>query len=183
MEHILKWVDQADGIKAIALRYFFVAGAKADGSIGEDHDPETHLVPNVLKAAIGKIPQIVMFGDDYDTPDGFNVRDYVHVVDLVDAHLLALNYLNQNNRSDYFNLGSANGFSVKQMVEAAKQATRVDIPSKIGPRRPGDPDSLIADSTKARRLLGWQPQYESTVDMIATAWNFMQKHPNGYGDK
>ena len=183
MEKIMKWADTAHDIKAIALRYFNVAGAKADGSIGEDHDPETHLVPNILKAALGQKDKITMFGDDYDTPDGFNVRDYVHVVDLADAHLLALDYIVKNEKSDQFNLGSANGFSVKEMVEAAKQATNLDINSEVGPRRPGDPDILVADSAKAREVLGWTPKYESVVDMIETAWNWTENHPDGYQDK
>lgn len=183
MEKIINWADTADGIKAIALRYFNVAGAKADGSIGEDHQPETHLVPNILQAALGQKDQITMFGDDYDTPDGFNVRDYVHVLDLADAHLLALDYLVKEEKSDQFNLGSANGFSVKEMVEAAKKATGVEIKAEVGPRRPGDPDILVADSSKARRMLNWQPKYESVVDMIETAWNWTKNHPDGYQDK
>lgn len=183
MEKIINWADAADGIKAIALRYFNVAGAKADGSIGEDHQPETHLVPNILQAALGQKDKITMFGDDYDTPDGFNVRDYVHVLDLADAHLLALDYLVKEEKSDQFNLGSANGFSVKEMVEAAKKATGVEIKAEVGPRRPGDPDILVADSSKARRMLNWQPKYESVVDMIETAWNWTKNHPDGYQDK
>lgn len=183
MEKMMGWADKAYGIKWVALRYFNVAGAMPDGSIGEDHQPETHLVPIILQAASGKRDYIEMFGDDYNTPDGFNVRDYVHVVDLADAHILALNYLNQGKPSAQFNLGSATGFSVKEMVEAARKATGVDIKSKVGPRRAGDPDILVADSTAAREVLGWKPNYDNVEDIIKTAWNWVETHPNGYDDK
>lgn len=182
MEQIMGWSDKAYGIKGVALRYFNVAGAIEDGSIGEDHTPETHLVPNVLFAALGKKDKITMFGSDYDTPDGFNVRDYVHPIDLADAHLLALEYLQKENRSDVFNLGSSTGFSVKQMVDAAEAVVGKPIPQEVGPRRSGDPDTLIADSTKARTVLGWSPQYDSVEDIIRTAWKWTQSHPNGYED-
>lgn len=183
MEKIMAWADQAYGIKGVALRYFNVAGAIEDGSIGEDHGPETHLVPNILFAALGKNDKIVMYGDDYDTPDGFNVRDYVHPIDLADAHLLALDYMDKTNKSNVFNLGSSSGFSVKQMVDAAEKVTGKTIPQEVGPRRAGDPDTLIADSSKAREVLGWKPQYDSVEDIIRTAWNWTQKHPDGYNDK
>lgn len=180
MEKIMGWADQADGIKWVALRYFNVAGAAEDGTIGEDHAPETHLVPIILQAGLGQRDYIEMFGDDYNTPDGFNVRDYVHVLDLADAHILALDYLKEGGNSNQFNLGSATGFSVKEMVEAACKATGVDIPSKIGPRRPGDPDILVANSDKARRVLGWAPKYDNVEDIIKTAWQWHQSHPEGY---
>lgn len=180
MEHMIQWAEKAYGMKWVALRYFNVAGAKADGSIGEDHPIETHLVPIILEAALGQREKIMMFGDDYKTPDGFNVRDYVHVMDLADAHVKALDYLAAGKPSEAFNLGSAAGYSVKEMVEAARTATGVDIPAEVGPRRAGDPDSLVASSDKARELLGWQPQYENVEDIIGTAWNWMQKHPHGY---
>jgi UDP-glucose 4-epimerase len=166
----------------VALRYFNVAGAAEDGTIGEDHDPESHLVPNILLAAVGKKDKITMFGDDYDTPDGFGVRDYVHPMDLVDAHLLALDYLERENKSDVFNLGSSTGFSVKQMVDTAEKVVGKPIPQETGLRRPGDPDTLVADSTKARQTLGWQPQYDNVEKIIATAWNWTEKHPDGYND-
>lgn len=180
MEHMIQWAEKAYGMKWVALRYFNVAGAKADGSIGEDHPVETHLVPIILQAALGQRDKIMMFGDDYKTPDGFNVRDYVHVMDLVAAHVKALDYLAADKPSEAFNLGSASGYSVKEMVEAARTATGVDIPAEVGPRRAGDPDSLVASSQKARELLGWEPQYENVEDIIKTAWNWMQKHPHGY---
>ncbi|AIG66042.1 UDP-glucose 4-epimerase GalE [Weissella tructae] len=180
MEHMIQWAEKAYGMKWVALRYFNVAGAKADGSIGEDHPVETHLVPIILEAALGQREKIMMFGDDYKTPDGFNVRDYVHVMDLADAHIKALDYLAEGKPSEAFNLGSASGYSVKEMVEAARVATGVEIPAEVGPRRAGDPDSLVASSDKARELLHWQPQYENVEDIIQTAWTWMQKHPHGY---
>lgn len=183
MEKMMAWADSAYGIKWVALRYFNVAGAIEDGSIGEDHGPETHLVPIILQSAAGQREYIEMFGDDYKTPDGFNVRDYVHVVDLADAHILALDYLAKGNKSAQFNLGSATGFSVKEMVEAAREATGVNIEAKVGPRRPGDPDILVADSTQAREVLGWQPKFDNVKDIIKTAWNWKEKHPNGYDDR
>lgn len=183
MEKMMAWADSAYDIKWVALRYFNVAGAIDDGSIGEDHGPETHLVPIILQAAAGQRDYIEMFGDDYNTPDGFNVRDYVHVVDLADAHILALDYLAKGNKSAQFNLGSATGFSVKEMVEAAREATGVNIKAKVGPRRPGDPDILVADSTQAREVLGWQPKFDNVKDIIKTAWNWKEKHPNGYDDR
>ncbi|MBM7616789.1 UDP-glucose 4-epimerase [Weissella uvarum] len=183
MEHIMRWADEAYGLKWVALRYFNVAGAKADGSIGEDHPTETHLVPIILQVALGERDKIMMYGDDYNTPDGFNVRDYVHVMDLADAHIEALDYLADGNPSNQFNLGSANGYSVKEMVEAARKATGKEIPAEVGPRRVGDPDSLVASSDKAREILGWQPQYENVEDIIKTAWTWHQKHPHGYEDR
>lgn len=183
MEEIMHWVEKAHDLRWVAFRYFNVAGAKADGSIGEDHPVETHLVPIILQTAAGQREKIMMFGDDYQTPDGFNVRDYVHVTDLADAHILALDYLAEGNPSDQFNLGSANGYSVKQMVEAARKVTGQPIPAEVGPRRPGDPDSLVASSDKARRVLGWQPAYENVEDIIRTAWTWEQKHPRGYEDR
>ncbi len=179
----MHWSDLAYGIKFVALRYFNVAGAKADGSIGEDHGPETHLVPIVLQVANGQRDTLKIFGTDYDTPDGTNVRDYVHVVDLADAHILALKYLAEGNESNAFNLGSATGFSNRQILEAARKATGKEIPAEDAPRRPGDPDTLVADSSKARDILGWKPQYDDIEKIIATAWKWHSTHPNGYNDK
>ncbi|ALO03628.1 UDP-glucose 4-epimerase GalE [Lactiplantibacillus paraplantarum] len=183
MEQIMHWADAAYGIKFVALRYFNVAGAKPDGSIGEDHGPETHLVPIILQVAQGKRDELKIFGDDYNTPDGTNVRDYVHVIDLADAHILALKYLAAGNDSNAFNLGSSTGFSNKQMLAAAREVTGQPIPAKLAPRRPGDPDSLVAASDKARDVLGWQPNYDNVNDIIETAWAWTQKHPNGYDDR
>ena len=183
MEKIMHWADKADGIKSIALRYFNVAGASSDGSIGEDHGPETHLIPNILKSAISGDGNFTIFGDDYDTKDGTNVRDYVQVEDLIDAHILALKHVMETNKSDVFNLGTAQGYSNLEILEAAKKVTGIDIPYTIGPRRGGDPDSLVADSSKARKILGWKPKHENVDDVIATAWNWHKTHPKGYEDK
>lgn len=182
METIMKWADQAYGIKFVALRYFNVAGAKPDGSIGEDHGPETHLLPIVLQVAQGKREKIAIFGDDYNTPDGTNVRDYVHPFDLADAHSLAVDYLRKGNESSAFNLGSSNGFSNLAIVEAARKVTGHPIPLEIAGRRPGDPDTLVASSDKARQVLGWQPKFDNIEMIIETAWEWHSTHPNGYAD-
>ena len=183
MEKMMHWADKAYGIKFVALRYFNVAGAAPDGTIGEDHGPETHLVPIILQVAQGKRDELSIFGDDYNTPDGTNVRDYVHVMDLADAHILAIKYLEAGNESNAFNLGSSTGFSNKQMLEAAREVTGEPIPAKITPRRPGDPDSLVAASDKARNVLGWDPKYDDVHDIIATAWKWHSTHPKGYDDR
>nr|KGO16006.1 UDP-glucose 4-epimerase [Oenococcus oeni X2L] len=183
MEQIMAWSDQAYGIKGVALRYFNVAGAKADGSIGEDHNPETHMIPNILMVAQGKKDKMVIFGDDYNTPDGTNVRDYVHVVDLADAHVLALEYLQRENKSNRFNLGTEMGMSNKQLISAAKKVTGIDFKVEIGPRRAGDPNALVASPKKAKEVLGWDPKLSNVEDEIKSAWNWMTKHPNGYDDK
>ncbi|MFT8703195.1 UDP-glucose 4-epimerase [Oenococcus oeni] len=183
MEQIMSWSDQAYGIKGVALRYFNVAGAKADGSIGEDHNPETHMIPNILMVAQGKKDKMVIFGDDYNTPDGTNVRDYVHVVDLADAHVLALEYLQRENKSNRFNLGTETGMSNKQLISAAKKVTGIDFKVEIGPRRAGDPDALVASPKKAKEVLGWDPKLSNVEDEIKSAWNWMTKHPNGYDDE
>jgi len=183
MEKIMHWADVAYGIKFVALRYFNVAGAKPDGSIGEDHHPETHLVPIILQVAAGEREQLQIFGGDYLTPDGTNVRDYVQVVDLADAHILALEYLKQGHDSNAFNLGSSTGFSNKQMLDAAREVTGKPIPAVMAPRRAGDPSTLIAASDKAREVLGWQPQYDDVKEIIKTAWNWKQCHPAGYDDR
>ena len=183
MEKIIKWADVAYGINFVALRYFNVAGAMPDGSIGEDHHPETHLIPIILQAAAGTRDGLQIFGDDYPTKDGTNVRDYVHVVDLADAHILAMKYLSEGNDSNAFNLGSATGFSNLEILNAARKVTGQPIPAKIGPRRPGDPSTLIAASDKARTILGWKPKFDDVEQVIATAWNWHQTHPEGFGDK
>jgi UDP-glucose 4-epimerase len=180
MEKIMHWSDIAYGIKFVALRYFNVAGAKPDGSIGEDHNPETHLIPIILQVAAGKRDKLQIFGDDYPTKDGTNVRDYVHVVDLADAHILALKYLAAGNDSNAFNLGSATGFSNLEILEAARRATGKEIPAVMAPRRPGDPSTLIASPDKARDILGWKPQFDDVEKIIATAWNWHEEHPEGY---
>ncbi|MGV3011481.1 UDP-glucose 4-epimerase GalE [Streptococcus thoraltensis] len=182
MESIMKWADQAYGIKFVPLRYFNVAGDKPDGSIGEDHRPETHLLPIVLQVALGQREKISIFGSDYDTKDGTNVRDYVHPFDLADAHLLAVKYLREGKESTAFNLGSSTGFSNLEIVEAARRVTGKEIPLEMAARRPGDPDSLIAESSKAREVLGWQPQFDNIDKIIETAWAWHSNHPHGYDD-
>lgn len=183
MEKIIHWSEIAYGIKYVALRYFNVAGAKSDGSIGEDHNPETHLIPVVLEVAAGQRDKLTIFGDDYDTKDGTNVRDYVHVEDLAEAHRLAMEYLRDGNESDIFNLGSSTGFSNKEILKNAREVTGKDIPAEIGPRRAGDPSTLIADSTKARKVLKWSPKYDDMHKIIEDAWNFKKKHLNGYEEE
>ncbi len=182
MEKMMKWCDEAYGMKYVALRYFNVAGAKSDASIGEDHTPETHLVPIILQVALGQRSALSIFGDDYDTPDGTCIRDYVHVEDLIAAHILALEYLKAGNKSDVFNLGSNSGYSVKEMLEAAREVTGKEIPAIVAPRRAGDPSSLVASSQKAKEILGWQPVYTDVKKIIETAWNWHVSHPNGYVD-
>ncbi|MGT2682857.1 UDP-glucose 4-epimerase GalE [Streptococcus porci] len=183
METIMKWSDQAYGITFVALRYFNVAGAKPDGSIGEDHGPETHLLPIILQVAQGEREKIMIFGDDYNTPDGTNVRDYVHPFDLADAHTLAVDYLRKGGASTAFNLGSSTGFSNLQILEAARKVTGKAIPAELANRRPGDPDTLIASSEKAREILGWKPQFDDIEKIIETAWTWHSSHPRGYDDR
>ncbi len=179
MEKIMKWSDMAYGIRYVSLRYFNVAGAAFDHSIGEVHVPETHLIPLVLRVPLGKSDSITVFGSDYKTPDGTCIRDYIHMDDLVQAHLLSLSYLQANNPSDFFNLGSNSGYSNLEVIEAARRITHHPIPVIMGERRPGDPDQLIASNQKAARVLGWKPQ-KGLDDIIASAWAFHQSHPEGY---
>lgn len=182
MEKIIDWCDQAYGIRYVSLRYFNVAGAKPNGEIGEDHHPETHLIPIILQVAQGKRDQLEVFGDDYPTPDGTCIRDYIHVSDLVEAHALAMDYLNKDLESQIINLGSNNGYSVLQMLEAARRVTNHSIPARIADRRPGDPARLVASSQKAREVLGWVPQITDVHEMIQSAWEWFNKYPQGYKD-
>ena len=182
VEHMLKWCDQAHGLKYCALRYFNVAGARPDGSIGEDHRPETHLIPLILQVAQGKRDKLSLFGTDYPTKDGTCIRDYIHVDDLIDAHILALDYLRSGNPSTAFNLGNGQGFSNREIIEAARHVTGHPIPVSEEDRRPGDPAVLIASSQKAMDVLGWNPKYTNIKDIIATAWLWHSTHPNGYDD-
>lgn len=180
MESMMRWEDQANGLKSVALRYFNVAGAKEDGSIGEDHTPETHLIPIILQVALGQRDHLQIFGDDYPTEDGTCIRDYIHVMDLAAAHYLALEYLRDGGETTAFNLGSENGYSVKEVYEAAKKITKKDIKAVISPRRAGDPSQLVASSTLIKEKLKWQPKYTNIEDIIQTAWNWHKNHPNGY---
>jgi UDP-glucose 4-epimerase len=179
MEKIMKWADWAYGLKYISLRYFNVAGADFSGEIGEDHNPESHLIPIVLQAALGKRPFISVYGTDYPTKDGTCIRDYIHVVDLINAHILSLEALLQGHDSDVFNLGSEDGYSVLEIIEAAKKITEVDFKVKIGERRQGDPAKLIASSKKIKEALGWKAEY-GIEDIIKSAYEFHKNHPNGY---
>lgn len=183
MEKIMHWADLADGLKFIALRYFNVAGAMPDASIGEDHSPETHLIPIILQVAAGKRLNLQIFCNDYPTKDGTNVRDYVHVLDLADAHVLALKYLEAGNSSTAFNLGSATGFSNMEILQAARKVTDKEIPASIGPRRSGDPSTLIASSEKAKKILGWKPKFDNIEKIIETAWKWHENNPEGFGDR
>ena len=182
MEKMMKWVSRANGVRYVSLRYFNAAGALPDGSIGEDHKTETHLIPLILQVPTGRRDHITVFGDDYPTPDGTCLRDYIHVVDLADAHVLALEYLRKGSASDIFNLGNGQGFSVKEMIAAAEKATGRSIKVEIGARRAGDPAQLIASSEKARAVLGWKPQFTDVEQVIGTAWKWHESHPHGYED-
>jgi UDP-glucose 4-epimerase len=170
VEKILQDYERAYGLRSIILRYFNAAGADPKGEIGEDHDPETHLIPLVLDAAMGRIDNIKVFGTDYDTVDGTCNRDYIHVNDLADAHVQSLDYLRRESRSDIFNLGNGNGFSVNQVIETAKRVTGRDITVKEVDRRPGDPAVLVGSSEKIERVLGWKPHFYKIEDIIRTAW-------------
>ncbi|CAM4360855.1 UDP-glucose 4-epimerase GalE [Paenibacillus macerans] len=182
MERMMAWFDQVLGIKYVSLRYFNAAGAHESGKIGEDHRPESHLIPLIIQAALGQRPSIQVFGDDYNTPDGTCVRDYIHVGDLADAHLRAVDYLQRGGDSNVFNLGNGQGFSVKEVIETVKSVTGRDFPVVISPRRAGDPAVLIASSDKARSVLGWQPSRGKLEDIIESAWAWHSNHPDGYND-
>jgi len=179
VERALPHLERAHGVRWIALRYFNAAGADPDGLIGEDHEPEEHLIPNAFKAALGG-PALTVFGDDYPTPDGTCVRDYIHVTDLADAHLRALRRLEQGGSSTAFNLGTGQGMTVKQIIEAASRAAGTPVPHVIGPRRAGDPARLVASNEAARRELGWQPARSDVQSIVDTAWRWHRTHPKGY---
>lgn len=180
VEKILNWCDRAYGIKYTTLRYFNAAGAHINGKIGEDHSPESHLIPLILNVALGKRDKILIFGDDYNTKDGSCIRDYIHVSDLASAHSLALERLKNGGESAIYNLGNGTGFSVKEMIEIARKVTNHPIPAEVVDRRPGDPAVLIASSEKAMKELNWKPKFNSVETIIETAWNFHKNHPNGY---
>lgn len=182
VEKMLKWCDKAYGIKYTALRYFNVAGAHSTGEIGEDHSPESHLIPIILQVALGKREHIGIYGDDYPTADGTCIRDYIHVMDLADAHILALKRLNNGGESEIFNLGNGEGFSVKEVIEVARKVTKHPIPAIVSPRRAGDPAKLVASSEKAMKELKWSPKYNTLEKIINTAWIWHKSHPDGYND-
>lgn len=182
MERMMSWFDKVLGIKYVALRYFNAAGAHASGKIGEDHRPESHLIPLVLQTALKQRESIAVFGDDYPTEDGTCIRDYIHVSDLADAHVRAVTYLRSGSGSNFFNLGNGLGFSVKEVIETAKEVTGLDIPVVIQERRAGDPAVLVASSDKARSVLGWNPSRADLKEIIRSAWNWHSSHPSGYGE-
>jgi len=179
LERMLHWLDELDRLRFATLRYFNAAGAVSP-DLGEDHDPETHLIPIVLEVAQGKREKIEIYGDDYDTPDGTCVRDFVHVLDLAQAHILALEALDDGSR--VYNLGNGNGYSVREVIDTAREVTGCDIPAEAGSPRPGDPATLVASSTKIREELGWSPNYDTLEDIVSSAWAWHQKHPDGYDD-
>lgn len=175
MEKMFKWVSYAHNLRYVSLRYFNACGAHISGTIGEAHNPETHLIPIALETANNKRDYISIFGDNYDTKDGTCIRDYIHVTDLAQAHILAVKYLEQGGKSEIFNLGNGIGFSVKEVIETAKKVTKHPIPVTIENRRLGDPAKLIASSTKAKNILGWEPQYTSLEKIISSAWKWHTK--------
>jgi len=178
LERILYWLDQIHGLRYAALRYFNAAGATIER--GENHNPETHLIPLVLQVALGQRDQITIYGSDYPTRDGTCVRDYIHILDLAQAHILALRALDGGSRT--YNLGNGQGYTVREVIETARQVTGHPIPSVDGPRRPGDPPELVAGSDRIRRDLGWEPRYPGLRDIVQSAWDWHKTHPNGYED-
>jgi UDP-glucose 4-epimerase len=178
LERLLASYDLAYGLKFVALRYFNAAGATHDR--GEDHEPESHLVPNVLAAAMGQKAEVSVFGNNYPTPDGTPIRDYVHVSDLADAHILALDYLRRGGQSDFINLGTGHGFSVLELIETARKVTSQPIPMRMEEPRPGDPARLVADASKAKRVLGWTPALSDLESILRSDWDWRQRHPRGY---
>ncbi len=181
MERMMAWVSRAHGLSYVALRYFNACGAHPSGAIGEAHDPETHLIPIILQVPNGQREALTIYGDDYPTPDGTCVRDYIHVTDLAQAHILAFDYLMAGGANNVFNLGNGAGFSNREVVAAARRVTGHPIPAVIGPRRAGDPSRLVASSEKARSVLGWDPKFADLDTIIATAWAWHKSHPHGYG--
>jgi UDP-glucose 4-epimerase len=181
IENMLSWFDKSHELKSVSLRYFNAAGAKLDGSKGEDHRPETHLIPNLIKAGM-QDKEFVLYGDDYNTKDGTCIRDYIHVLDLASAHVLALDYLAEG-KTDVFNAGTGKGYSNLEVVSMVEQVSGNKLKVKIGERRPGDADRLVADNKKIKSVLGWKPQYSDLKTIVKTAWLWHQKHPNGYVDK
>jgi UDP-glucose 4-epimerase len=183
IERMLHWCDQAYGLKSVCLRYFNAAGAHPNGMIGEDHTPESHLIPIVLQVALGQRDSIKIYGEDYSTPDGSCIRDYIHVMDLANAHWLALEKLRKDGQSSVYNLGNGKGFSVKEVIEVARKVTGKSIPAEVSERRAGDPAILIASSDKIKKELGWKPKFSELEMIIGTAWNWHNTHNLGYASK
>ena len=180
IENMLKWCDCAYKIRYVALRYFNAAGSDTEAGIGEDHNPESHLIPLVMKTALGQRDHIGIFGEDYPTPDGTCVRDYIHVTDLAQAHILALDYLLDGGENNVFNLGNGVGFTVKEVIDVARKVTGHPIPAQMAPRRAGDPAQLVASSEKAKSVLGWKPQYDDLETIVSSAWAWHKSHPRGF---
>lgn len=180
MEKMFYWTEKAHGLRYVSLRYFNACGAHKSGAIGEAHNPESHLIPLILQVPNKQRNAIKIFGDDYDTKDGTCVRDYIHVTDLAQAHILAVEYLSKGNPSNIFNLGNGIGFTVKEVIETARKVTGDPIKAELSPRRAGDPAVLIASSDKAKSVLGWKPEHADLEEIIASAWNWHSKHPKGY---
>ena len=183
MEKMFKWTGLAHGLRYVSLRYFNACGAHKSGRIGEAHKPETHLIPLILQVPNGQREYVSIYGDDYNTKDGTCVRDYIHVTDLAQAHILAMNYLMEGNESDIFNLGNGVGFTVKEVIDTARRVTKHPIEARVTQRRAGDPAILVASSEKAKRVLGWKPQHADLEEIIESAWNWHRMHPNGYGNR
>lgn len=182
MEQFMQDYDKAYGMKYVALRYFNAAGAHVSGEIGEAHNPESHLIPIILQVANGKRDHIGIFGDDYPTPDGTCIRDYIHITDLADAHIKALEYLKNGGKSTHYNLGNGNGFSVKEVIDTVEKVTGIAIKREITERRPGDPASLVASSDKIKRELNWKPRFDTLDAIVESAWKWHHSHPNGYNN-
>ena len=182
VERILPFLEKAHGIKSVVLRYFNAAGADPDGWIGEDHSPEEHLIPRAIAATMPGGERLVVFGNDYQTPDGTCLRDFVHVADLADAHVLALGSLLEGGASGAFNLGNGRGASVKELIAAVERVTKKRVAYTMGPRRSGDPAALVASSARAKSVLGWRPKYDALDKIVSTAWAWHQAHPQGYAD-
>lgn len=179
-ETILNWYERLFGIRNVCLRYFNACGASLDGTLGEDHQPESHIIPVAMQVALGKREQFSLFGTDYSTQDGTCVRDYIHVLDLALAHIKAMEYLKKENKSDYFNVGTGTGYSNKQILDTIKQVTRVDFKINFEPRREGDPAAIFADNRKIKEILKWEPKVSDLKTIIATAWLWHKSHPEGF---
>lgn len=182
MEKMFKWTAKAHNLRYVSLRYFNACGADESGTIGEAHNPESHLIPLILQVPNGKRETISIYGTDYDTPDGTCIRDYIHVTDLAQAHILAVKYLTDGGESDIFNLGNGVGYSVREVIETARKVTGHPIPATETPRRAGDPARLVASSEKAKKILGWNPIHNSLEEIIESAWKWHKNHPNGYDE-
>lgn len=183
IERMLHWADEAYGLNYVALRYFNAAGADPKGRIGEDHDPETHLIPLVLQVALEQRDKIFMFGDDYPTADGTCIRDYIHIINLAEAHWLALKKIVKTDESGIYNLGNGTGFSVKEVIDSCRKVTGHAILAEVADRRPGDPAELVASSDKARKGLGWEPKYPQLETIIRHAWEWDRENPEGFKSK